>query len=178
MVCPRCIMVVKERLQSLNLHPKAVELGYAETEETLSEAQLAAVTSELRRYGFDVLSQAEEAVVEQVKQSLVAAVSRTPADNRPLSLIVSEHTSADYPTISRTFSAAEGRTIESYFITLRIERIKELLSYGELSIKEIAYKMGFSSVAHLSRQFKQTTGVTPTEYRQTNLPQRIPLSEV
>lgn len=178
MVCPRCIMVVTQCIRSLGLHPTLVELGSAETQEQLTPQALTALADSLHQCGFEVIDHTPQATVEQIKQCLIAAVSQRPADHRPLSAIVAQACDDDYATLSRTFSTTEGRTIESYFIALRTERIKELLSYKRQSIKEIAYDMGFSSVAHLSRQFKQVTGQTPTQFQQTGLPSRRPLCEV
>lgn len=158
-------MAVTDTLSRLDLTPDRVELGEAHIREDLSSEQLKQVSEALHAIGFELIENANDRLVQQTKQIIVEAVRQEKPTQLSLSALLKARLNMDFSTLSRTFAAAEGRTIEKYFLTLRIEYVKELIEYGELSIKEIAYQTGFSSVAHLSRQFKQFTGLTPTEYK-------------
>lgn len=142
-----------------------MELGEAHIREDLSPDQLKQVSEALHAIGFELIENANDRLVQQTKQVIVEAVRQEKPSQLSLSALLKARLNMDFTTLSRTFAAIEGRTIEKYFLTQRIEYVKELIEYGELSIKEIAYQTGFSSVAHLSRQFKQFTGLTPTEYK-------------
>ncbi|MGN0213387.1 MAG: helix-turn-helix domain-containing protein [Muribaculaceae bacterium] len=163
MVCPRCLMVVREVLQSMNIAVQSVSLGRVETEGDVDGEVLAELNNRLREVGFEIVSGRDAAVVEQIKAKVIELARNGGNDN--LSTELAASLGADYSHLSRLFTAHEGRTIEKFYIAHKIERVKELLGYNELSLKEIAYQLGYSSTAHLSRQFKQVTGVTPTEYR-------------
>lgn len=178
MVCPRCIMAVTDTLSRLDLTPDRVELGEAHIRENLSPKQIQRVSKALQAIGFELIENANERLVQQTKQLIVEAIRQEKLAQLPLSTILKKQLNRDFSTLSRTFAAAEGRTIEKYFLTQRIEYVKELIEYNELSIKEIAYQTGFSSVAHLSRQFKQFTGLTPTEYKNRGEYNRIGIDKV
>ena len=166
MVCPRCVMVVTDILLRRSLTPLSVSIGNAETAEELSEAQLQELAADLRAVGFELVRNAASQLVVRIKSAIAEAVNRPQAVGSTLSAFIAERLGADYPTLSRTFSAAEGQTIESYAVGARIERARRMMDSGETSVKELAFALGYSSVAHFSRQFKQVTGITPTAYLQ------------
>lgn len=175
MVCARCIMAVADTLSNLGLTPDSVALGEAHIAETLTAEQTNKVRDALKAIGFDLVEEKNDLTIQQVKQAVLALVRQDKATEAPLSEWLAHKFHTDYTTLNRTFAAAEGRTIEKYYLLQRIEYVKELIAYGELSIKEIAWRTGFSSVAHLSRQFKQLTGMTPTAYKACGHHERQPL---
>lgn len=167
MVCDRCRMAVQSELKGLNLHPTSVELGVIElAEDELTEAQATAAKSRLQDLGFELLEDRKSQTVEAIKTAVIELIHR---DNDEPKLKHSEYLAQklhyDYPYLSKLFSDAEGVTIEQYSIQQKIERVKELLAYGELTLSEISYQLGYSSVAALSAQFKKVTGVTPSAYK-------------
>lgn len=165
MVCHHCVRALVEILSDMNLHIINVGLGAAEIQEdNLSEEQLAELDTRLAEAGFERISSREMEIVERVKREILKHVRSSDHCNLNLSACIEKAVNEDYKTVSKLFSKMEGRTIERYYILQRIERVKELLSYGEMDLTEIAYVTDFSSVAHLSRQFKQITGMTPTGY--------------
>lgn len=168
MVCRQCVNTVKRLLAEANITYSNVELGKAEIDDNTTQDKLQAFDCLLNREGFERILDPESALVEKVKLSVLHHV-RNENDNRHnLSECIYNDVGVNYDTISRVFSAKEGRTIEKYYIAQKIEWVKELLNYGDLTLSEIAYKTGYSSVAHLSRQFKSVTGFTPTEYLKTS----------
>jgi YesN/AraC family two-component response regulator len=167
MVCNRCKMVVREELIKLGLHPVSVELGKVQLEkELLSDVEHNTVAMMLQRFGFELLIDKKRQQVEQVKTTIIELVHyKTTSINVNVSTYLSEKLNFSYSTLSATFSELEGLTIERYFIEQKIEKAKELLTYGEKSLSEIAHTLGYSSVAHLSAQFKKIAGETPTHYK-------------
>ncbi len=156
----------------------SVALGEAQIEETLTEAQLDTLRTRLRQIGFELIEDREEQAIQQIKSAVIAYVR---ADKQPaegLAEYLSRTAESDYASLNRMFAAREGRTVEKFFLLQRIEYVKELIEYGELTIKEIAYRTGFSSVAHLSRQFKQLTGLTPSAYKQCQSAPRRPIDGI
>ncbi|TAE32398.1 MAG: AraC family transcriptional regulator [Candidatus Kapaibacterium sp.] len=179
MVCSRCIHVVQEELTALGLHVERVGLGEAILKET--DVNTAAIRERLHANGFELLETESAKLVEMVKTVIIELAQSDELSElgENLSGILAKRIGRDYAALSHIFSSVEALTIERYFILQKIERVKELLTYGELSASEIAYKLGYSSPAHLSRQFKQTTGFTPTEFKRTRAHQyRIPLEEI
>lgn len=170
MVCDRCKMVVKAQLEDVGLHPTSIELGVIELNDgDLSDAQRQAAKDKLERVGFELLEDRRSQVVEAVKTTVIEMIHRQNDEVRlKLSEYITQALKYDYNYLSGLFSEAEGVTIEQYAIQQRIERVKELLAYGELVLKEIAYDLGYSSVAALSGQFKKVTGTTPTEWKASN----------
>ena len=155
MVCPRCISAVKDILESEGLTVKSIRLGDAEIEEELTDDP-------------------RSLLVEQIRIAVQQWV-RMPVERPKLSDYLSRHLNKDYSTMSKLFSEVRGITIERFSILHRIEYVKELLCYSQLSTSEIAYRLGYSSPAHLSSQFKQVTGMTPKEFRELEKPGRTPL---
>lgn len=177
MVCRHCANTVRHVLADvLGLKVMAVELGVAEVDAEPAPELMARIERALADEGFEVIRTREAEIVESVKHTLIDMV-RQETGERPGNLpqLLSCRYNLSYPSISRLFSSVEGRTIESYYVALRIERVKELIKYRRMSLSEIAFVTGFSSVAHLSRQFKQLTGMTPTQFRdmgrRTSLPE-------
>lgn len=165
MVCPRCIMSVTETFDKLGYTPDSVSLGKVHIKENLDKEQIAALETALSEKGFELIHDAQTEMVDRIKQAIIDTVRAEKPSTLPISVILKRILGVEFSVLSRTFAAAEGRTIEKYYLLQRVERVKELIDYDELSIKEIAWQSGFSSIAHLSRQFKQLTGLTPTEYK-------------
>lgn len=166
MVCDRCVMVVTGLLREAGVEPLRVELGKATLPRELSQEEFASLERSLRAVGFAVVENPRRQLAEMVKGAVIELVHKENGSLRTnLSGYLSSRLGRDYDHISRVFSEEEGVTVESYFISQKIERVKELLSYGERSLAEIADMMNYSSAAHLSAQFRRVTGTTPTAFR-------------
>lgn len=178
MVCNRCIMAVKKEIENLNLQAISVELGEVEISEPSTE-QMSKLDSSLTELGFEIIDDKKSRIIEKIKNEIVKLVHHT--ENQPntnLSNFLSENLHYEYNYLSNLFSEVEGITIEKYLIAQKIEKVKELLVYNELSLSEIADKLGYSSVAYLSNQFKKSTGLTPSFYRSMKEHKRKKLDEV
>lgn len=173
MVCPRCIRVVNEELGKMGLKARTVQLGVVEIEHE-GELPIEAISSMLVENGFDLLQDKNSALVEKIKGSLIDLIySNKLSDfNQNLSRYLSEKLAKDYSTLTGLFSSIEGITIEKYFILQKTERVKELLVYNELTLSEIAWKLGYSSVQALSNQFKKVTGLNPTYFKKIGMEKR------
>jgi AraC-like DNA-binding protein len=180
MVCDRCIMVVRAELERMGLHPGSVQLGLADlAEESLNPEQEASVSSRLEQIGFELLKDRKQQVIEAIKTTVIDLVHRLNDEtNLKHSEYIAQQLHYDYPYLSKLFSDEEGITIEQYIIQQKIERVKELLAYGELTLSEIAYRMGYSSVAALSAQFKKVLGITPSEWKAGDEKKRKPLDKI
>lgn len=168
MVCPRCVRVVREELERLDLPVGEVELGEAGFSREITDAELAGVRTALEENGFELLDDRKQRQVEQLKQLIIEMIHTGSADKKPHennSSYIARKLGQDYNSLSSLFSASENLTIEKYIILQKAERVKELLAYGELSLSEIAYQLDYSSVAHLSAQFKKVTGLSPSYFR-------------
>ena len=162
----RCILIVKSELTRLGFRYKRVELGEVELIGTLSDKNLRRIDIELRNAGLELIADRNGLLVEKIKAAmhqLIYFSSDLPKPN--FSHYISEKVNVNYNTLSHVFSVAEGVTIEKYIITQKVERVKELLVYDDTSLSDIAYKLQYSSVAHLSSQFKKVTGLTPSFFR-------------
>lgn len=179
MVCNRCIMVVQNELKKLGLPVKQVELGEVELERKLSAGEKENITAALSPLGFEVIDEKKSRVIEKIKTTIIDLVHHQDGDmQQNLSDVLRSKLHQDYSHLSKLFSEVEGTTIEKYFIAQKIEKVKELLVYDELSLSEIAHRLNYSSVAYLSNQFKKVTGLTPTHFRQVGKNKRKPLDEV
>lgn len=179
MVCNRCVMVVREELEREGLTVRSVRLGEADVAEELSAGQKSRLAERLETLGFELLEDRKSRIIEAVKNSIVSLLyDREVLPDVNLSVYLAEQLRLDYKYLSALFSETQGRTIEKYFIAQKIERAKELLVYDELTLAEIAFRLGYSSVAHLSAQFKRTTGLTPSYYKQSGHRKRMPLDKV
>lgn len=177
MVCRHCVAKVAEvasRIQSLNL--LGVELGSVTVDVNPADDVIDSLDSELRKEGFEVIRSREEGIVSEIKVKLLELSRNGNGIHADIAAILQDTLHMSYRNLSRIFASTEGRTIENYFTALRIEHIKELLLDGQLSLSEIAFVTGFSSVPHLSSRFKQATGMTPTKFREIGI--RTPLPEV
>lgn len=168
MVSIRCKMMVKSELEKLGLHYINVDLGEAEIMEDVSAEQLAELNTALRKSGLELMDDKKSILIEKIKNVIVEYVHYS--DLEPLTVNFSDHLAKkldhDYTYLSNLFSEVQGTTIEHFVITHKIERVKELLVYDELNLTEIAYKLHYSGVAHLSTQFKKITGLTPSHFKQ------------
>lgn len=179
MVCNRCKWVVKEELEKLSVPITSLELGAVELGRPLTAEELKTLDSRLTSFGFELINDKNSLLIEQIKKELVMlAVDPEKLGQQKLSAWLSEHFHKDYSGLSKFFSEVEGVTIEQYLILQRIEKVKELLVYDEQSLTQMAYALGYSSVAHLSNQFKKITGMTPKAFRQLRDPQRKGIDEV
>ncbi len=180
MVCDRCIMVVKQLFMDLNIDFHQIQLGQIELKQEPNNEQLEKIRSLLQENGFELLDDKKSKIVEKIKTTIVSLIHGNDAEelNLKLSAILEEKLQTDYHYLSTLFSSVEGVTIERYTILQRIEKVKELLMYDEKSLSEIAYEMGYSSVQHLSQQFKKVTGLTPSHFKQLKENKRKPLDKV
>jgi AraC-like DNA-binding protein len=166
MVCSRCKLVVKSELEKLGLRPISVELGEVELENETIENQKEELLKRMHSLGFDLIDDKKSKIIERIKNLIIELIY---SKNNELSVNLSDYLAEDllqdYSSLSNLFSEVESITIEHYFISQKIERVKELLTYDELSLSEIAFQLNYSSVAHLSNQFKKITGLTPTHFK-------------
>ena len=161
MVCERCKTVVGNELEKLKIETLDMSLGEITIGEGISDNRIDKLDKRLKAHGFEILKDKEQQIIEQVKKIIIKLVYEDENENpKNLSAIITDKIRKDYSAISKLFSEIEGTTIEKYLITLRIERVKELLMYDELSLSEIAFKLNYSSVAYLSNQFKKVTGLS------------------
>lgn len=180
MVCDRCKMAVEKTLKDAGLHPLDVELGIAHVEENVNdEMRKNVLAPRLKALGFELLDDRRRQTIEKIKASIIKLVHYQ--DNNSsinLSQYVQHELCQDYSALSKLFSEFTSKTIERYYIEQRIERVKELLTYGELSLTQIALQMNYSSVAYLSNQFKMVTGMTPSEFKRLQGRTRRGLDEI
>ena len=179
MVCDRCKMAVEQVLKDVGLTPERIDLGEVWVSDVPTEAQLAQLKTRLEALGFELLDDQRQQMIERMKTAIIALVHHHQGNKTlNLSVYLSQLLHRDYSALSKLFSEVTGLTIERYFIMQRIERVKELIRYDELTLTEIAYQMNYSSVAHLSSQFRSVTGMTPTQFRFRKTAQRANLDEV
>jgi AraC-like DNA-binding protein len=179
MVSTRCKTAVKEELKKLGLHFILVELGEVDIMEDISEDQRKGLKIALLNSGFDLMDNKRSILIEKIKNIIIEMVHNT---NEPIKITFSDFLSKklyhDYTYMANLFSDVQGRTIGQFIISHKIERIKELIIYDELSISEIAWKMNYSSVAHLSNQFKKVTGLSPSHFKKLKDKRRSPIEEI
>lgn len=180
MVCDRCIMIVKQQLEDFGLKINEISLGKIEVEPEPDANLLQNIAASLQRLGFELMDKEKDQLVEQIKNQVIDLVHYSDLNEiaHSLTQVIADRLNKDYAYLSRQFSEVEGLTIEKYIIQQKIEKVKELVEYGELNLNEIAYKMGYSSSAHLSTQFKAVTGLTPSKYKTATLNGRKPLDKV
>lgn len=166
MVCDRCKMAVDKTLREQGLHPMSVELGEVTLDDTLTDTKRAELRGELEKLGFELLDDRRQQTIDRIKSAIIRLVHyRDNNSQLNLSDFLASELHQDYSALSKLFSEVEGKTIERFFIEQRIERVKELIKYDELSLTQIAVKMNYSSTAYLSSQFKSVTGMTPTQFK-------------
>jgi AraC-like DNA-binding protein len=178
MVCPRCIKVVHEDLAASGLDVRSVVLGEVVVSGAVTGEQLAKVRTILAGDGFELIEDKKARTIEQIKLAVIKLAHTDHRLHPPAvkdSEFISREVGTDYHTLTVLFSSIENVTIEQYLILQKIEHAKELLKYNELSLSEIAYQMGYSSVAHISNQFKKVTGMTPTTFKKLGNSHRRPI---
>ena len=179
MVCNRCKMDVKSIFEKLGLHPTQIQLGEIVLQENDISVVKEKLILELLSFGFDLLNDKKTQTIEKVKSMIIDLIQNK--DNN-IEVTLSEYLSCElhqeYSSLSHLFSEVEGITIEKYYILQKIEKVKELLVYDELTLSEIAYKLNYSSVAYLSNQFKKITGLTPSHFKKLKERKRTPLDNL
>jgi len=179
MVCNRCIMVVKSELEKLGFHPMNVTLGEVELSRVVNDDEKQIINKHLQTFGFELIDDKKSRLIVQIKSLIIGLVQN---HNQGLKSNLSDFLKSkihhDYTYLSNLFSEVEGTTIEKYYIAQKIEKVKELLVYDEFTLSEIAFQLNYSSVAHLSNQFKKVTGLTPGHYKNIKVDKRKPLDEV
>lgn len=179
MVSNRCKIAVKEELKKMGLHFIMIELGEVEIMEDITEDQKATLKVNLLSIGLELIDDKRSVLVEKIKTTVIEMIHHSETVLRiNFSHYLSEHLNYDYTYMANLFSEVQGTTIEQFVIAHKIERIKELIIYGELNITEIAWKLNYSSVAHLSNQFKKVTGLSPSHFKQLKDKRRSPIEEV
>jgi len=179
MVSARCKAVVKDELKKLGLHFIVVDLGEVEIMETLSAEVWAELKATLQESGLELMDNKRAILIEQIKNVIIDMVHYSDELIKVnFSHYLSEKLHHDYTYMANLFSEVQGSTIEHFIISHKIERIKELIIYDELNITEIAWKMNYSSVAHLSNQFKKMTGLSPTHFKQLKVKRRNQIEDI
>lgn len=179
MVCNRCIMAVRNELEQKGYTIQSIELGEVEIDNDLSKSELEVLDNSLKKLGFELIEDRKSRIIQQIKNEIVYLVHHSGEIlNTNLSFWLADKLHYDYTYLSNLFSEVEGTTIEKYFISQRIEKVKELLVYDELSLAEIADMLGYSSPAYLSSQFKKVTGLTPTFYKSIKETKRRNIDEL
>lgn len=179
MVCNRCILVVEQELEKLGIHDHKVMLGEVETTHTINKEKIHSLQKNLGALGFELLDDSKTRLIEKIKNIIIQYVHHPDDENHQnFSDILSNALHKDYSYLSSLFSEVEGVTIEKYIINQKIEKVKELIIYDELSLSEIAFQLGYSSVAHLSSQFKKITGLTPSHFKKVGQNKRKPIDKV
>ncbi len=180
MVCNRCIKVVKDEFEKMDITIEEIELGNVSVSNQLSVRQINEIKIMLAENGFELIDDKKSRLIERIKTVIIEKIHY---DQNSLETInnsdyIAKELKHDYSYLSNLFSSVEGITIEKYIINQKIEKVKELLVYDELSLKEISYQLGYRSVQHLSNQFKKVTGLTPSHFKNRKGNKRLPLDEV
>ena len=181
MVCSRCTKVVREELEQLGLDVRSISLGEVVVAGRVAGAKLQSVNAALERNGFELIEDQRIRTIEKIKLAVLKLVRSEALESEfrgKYSEYISREIGQSYNSLSALFSSSESITIEHYIILQKIERVKELLKYGELTLSEISYRLGYSSVQHLSTQFKKVTGLTPSQFRKMIENTRKPLDRV
>ncbi len=179
MVCNRCILVVEQKMEKIGVKHTSISLGEIVIDGEIPKQKLTELGGNLSALGFEVLDNNRQQLIEQIKNIIIHKMHYSTDEARyNFSEILSKSLHKDYSYLSGLFSEVEGTTIEKYIIKQKVERVKELIICDELSLSEIAHKLGYSSVAHLSNQFKKVTGLTPSYFKQVGQGKRKPLDKV
>lgn len=179
MVCDRCKMAVRNELDKLHLAYKSIELGEVELTDTPQPAQLEKFKESISQLGFELIEDKTARIISSIKIAVIEFIRGNSKNHKlKFSVYLSERLHKDYNSLSSLFSSVEGTTVEQYLIQQKIERVKELLVYDELSLSEIASELAYSSVQHLSSQFKKVTGLTPSHFKQVSENKRKPLDQL
>ncbi len=177
MVCPRCIEAVQSILTDENLEIESVELGKAVVNNELSEEIRNKLNWILKERGFELLTNRNQKIIDKIKSIIIKIIHHSGEipEHLNFSEVISQKLNSDYKHLSSIFSSCEGLTIEKFVILQKIERVRELISYGDMNFSEIAVHMGYSSVSHMTAQFKNQTGITPSQYAKLDKKERSTL---
>lgn len=179
MVCPRCIDTVQDIFNNLKIETSRIDLGEVTSVGPIDDEQKQILQERLKQRGFELLEDKTSKLIALVKSTVVDQIHhRSESLNVNFSTLLSEKLNQDYTSLSKLFSSVEGVTIEKYILKQKIEKVKELIIYDELNLSEIAYKLNYSSVAHLSSQFKKETGMTPSAFKNLDIKMRKGLDEL
>lgn len=179
MVCPRCIEAVKAVFSELSIPTSNVVLGSVHIDTNLNATEKGMLKTRLAACGFELLDDKQTQLINEIKSVIVNEIHyQKEAAAFNFSTLLSQKLNYDYAYLSRLFSSVEGRTIERFVMAQKIEKVKELLMYDELTLSQIAFQMHYSSTAHLSAQFKKVTGMSPTAFKKLQQPERSSLDEV
>ncbi|MGN6395841.1 MAG: helix-turn-helix domain-containing protein [Mucilaginibacter sp.] len=178
MVCPRCVKAVEQIFNDIGIKPIYVRLGEVLTQDPLPAQQVESLKSRLKQLGFELLDDSLKQQIDKIKSIIIQHIHYTEDEKFVFSEVLADELHKDYSVLSKLFSETEGITIEQYVILQRIEKVKELLVYNEMNLNEISYKLNYSSVAHLSAQFKKVTGLTPTQFKAQGIHLRKFLNDV
>jgi AraC-like DNA-binding protein len=173
MVCQRCVLTVENIFHGLEIPFHKISLGEVDLERKLTDGESEQIEQELNKVGFELIEKRVNKIIEDIKKAVIEYLSLgMDSENLKLSSFIVKKIPYDYSYLSDLFSTIEGKTIEQFFILRRIEKVKELLVYDQLSLTEISYQTGFSSVHHLSAQFKKVTGLTPSHFKRIGADKR------
>tara|TARA_R110001583_G_scaffold8896_2_gene41958 strand:- start:5265 stop:5804 length:540 start_codon:yes stop_codon:yes gene_type:complete len=179
MVCPRCIETVREIFNKLNIETSYIKLGEVSISENINDSQKTQLEEELATRGFELLEDHSSKTIVQIKAIVVEQIHYNKESlTVNFSTFLSEKLNQDYTALSKLFSSVEGVTIEKYILKQKIEKVKELIVYNELNLSEIAFQLDYSSVAHLSSQFKKETGMTPSAFKKLEKRDRNTLDSI
>lgn len=179
MVCARCISAVANIFDEFNIKISNISLGEVETDSEISEKHIKSIENRLLETGFERIKDISQQLVDKIKNLIIIKIEKLDIDDDfLLSKFLISELNKDYSSLSKTFSQNENITVEQFFILQKIEKVKELLLYNEFNLTEIAGKLGYKSVQHLSSQFRTTTGFTPTEFKKLKVHNRKPLDKV
>jgi AraC family transcriptional regulator len=180
MVCNRCIKVVREELTGLGFNIRSIELGEVRLKEQVSDKDAHKIRQVLEENGFELIDDKKSLIINRIKTLIIEYIhhDKEKPDYVNLSDFLAHETGNDYSYLSNLFSSVEGQTIEHFMILQKVENVKELLVYDELTLNEISYKLGYSSVQHLSLQFKKVTGLTPSHFKKIKKKKRKPLDQI
>jgi AraC-like DNA-binding protein len=179
MVCSRCLMVVSQIFKEAGVEIEHVQLGKVVTLEQLEQEELDKLNVSLKKVGFEIINDSKSRLIEKIKTISVDYVYQNKGESEiNFSDYLVDKINLDYQYLSTLYSSVEGTTIEKYLINLKIERVKELLVYDEKTLSEIAWELGYSSVAHLSGQFKKVTGFTPSYFKNLGEQKRKSINDV
>ena len=179
MVCNRCILVVSGIFREAGIHDTNVQMGKVSAPGKIANDKMDAIEKELNKVGFELINDSRSRLIEQIKKLTIDFVYNQPEDRKVnFSHFLSKKMNLDYNYLSSLFSSIEGTTIEKHLINMKIERVKEFLVYDEKTLSEIAWEMGYSSVAHLSGQFKKVTGFTPSWFKKVGEQKRDSIDKI
>ena len=179
MACESCKIFVQEALEELDISPVKVELGEIETKEDISDDEKKELNSIIKKAGLELLEKKQGVLIEKIRKVIINYVYKS--DEKPdikFSVLLSQELNHSYTYLANFFSEVEATTIEQFIIALKIERIKELIIFGEDTFSEIAHKLHYSSVAHFSSQFKKVTGLTPSHFKALKEKRRITIQNI